>query len=617
MPDDTTIAALLAIWDELPALAGEQWPALESQLKALLEQFDAEPDRKARDEISLSIQQALEVVPAVLDRFDDEFVRLSQEGQDRVRGRFAFQIDKILGRADRSARTFTRYTDISCPRRVWIETKRISVVVRLTVQPSLYSEATEQLSVQSEAPVSVRLDAPGFDVLSSAEQATPILSEADSPPLVFDLCPRRVGHTHLTCDFFQAGNPIGTASVPIEITASEISETSEAHPGPSLHGGGGVEAPDFILYITYERFLTPPALSFELRTAGGVGQKFAPIPLQGTPEAYAAQIYRRLTVLTDRSDPTTQAVLGQLRTLDPKDAEERLQEEGQSLWHDLIPLELQARYAAEREQWRDRSLLIVSDEPYLPWELLWPYDPQGKWVDDEPLCLRMRLARWLRREPQGTATYEPGPTLRLQSLAVLAPSDSGLPAAQRERAFLATLIKKHNLKDASPTQLTRTAVKRLLENGEYTWVHVAAHGNFYPEDPDGESAIWLEGDQPLTSKAIIGAVENYVREHRPAFVFNACEVGRQGWAITGLGGWASRLIGAGAALFLAPLWIVNDGAALKFSKAVYQSLLAGQTVAEAIRQGRLAARREGDPTWLAYSLYAHPNARIVKLEPSA
>jgi hypothetical protein len=339
--------------------------------------------------------------------------------------------------------------------------------------------------------------------------------------------------------------------------------------------------------------------------------------LQETPEAYAAQIYRRLTVLTKRFDPTTLAVLGEQRLLDPQDAEERLREEGQSLWHELIPLELQTRYATEREQWRDKSLLIVSDEPHIPWELLWPYDPQGAWIDDEPLCLQMRVARWLRRDPQGSAIYEPEPALHLQALAVLAPSDSGLPAAQRERAFLALLMQQHHLRDTSPSELTRTAVKRLLEQGEYSWVHVAAHGNFYPDDPNGESAIWLEDKQPLTSKAIIGTVEVYLREHRPAFIFNACEVGRQGWAITGLGGWANRLISAGASLFLAPLWIVNDGTALKFSKAVYQSLLAGQPVAEAVRQGRLAARREGDPTWLAYSLYAHPNARIIKPESQA
>lgn len=611
MAEETTIAALLTIWDELPTLASDQWKTLEDQLKALLEQFEDAPDRATREQICRTIQRILEATPAALGRFDDEFVRLSHEDQGHVRGNFSFQIAKLLGRPGHVASAFTRFTDISCPRRVWIETKRISVVVRLTVLPAGYNDSVEALLLQSGKPVDVRLEAPGFDILSPFEQEMAVLPDSDSLPLVFDLHPQQVGHTHITFDFFQDGNPTGTASVPVEITANEISVVSEAHAGPLLRAWAGVEPPDFILYITHERFLTPPLLSFELRTAGGVGQKFAPVALQGTPEEYAAQIYRRITVLTDLHDPTTKAVLGQLRALDPKDAEDRLREEGQSLWHDLIPLELQARYAAEREQWRDRSLLIVSDEPHIPWELLWPYDSQGRWVDNAPLCLQMQVARWLRREPQGAATYEPAPFLHLNTLAILAPSDSGLPAAQRERVFLDSLIKQHQLQDASPTSLTRSAVKHLLEKGNYTWVHVASHGNFYPDDPNGESAIWLEGKQPLTSKAIIGSIEAYLREHRPAFVFNACEVGRQGWAITGLGGWASRLLGSGAGLFLAPLWVVNDSAALKFSKAVYQSLFAGHTIAEAVRQGRLAAKREGDPTWLAYSLYAHPNARIL------
>jgi len=39
--------------------------------------------------------------------------------------------------------------------------------------------------------------------------------------------------------------------------------------------------------------------------------------------------------------------------------------------------------------------------------------------------------------------------------------------------------------------------------------------------------------------------------------------------------------------------------------------LDGDTVAEAVREGRLASRCPGNPTWLAYSVYAHPNARVV------
>jgi hypothetical protein len=51
-----------------------------------------------------------------------------------------------------------------------------------------------------------------------------------------------------------------------------------------------------------------------------------------------------------------------------------------------------------------------------------------------------------------------------------------------------------------------------------------------------------------------------------------------------------------------PLWSVTDANALSFAETFYRELLAG---------GRRTARTAGDPTWLAYSVYAHPNARVM------
>ena len=57
----------------------------------------------------------------------------------------------------------------------------------------------------------------------------------------------------------------------------------------------------------------------------------------------------------------------------------------------------------------------------------------------------------------------------------------------------------------------------------------------------------------------------------------------------------------------------GDGPAKTFALSLYDYLLSGDTVAEAVRKARLTARQQGDPTWLAYSVYAHPNARVVSV----
>ena len=152
----------------------------------------------------------------------------------------------------------------------------------------------------------------------------------------------------------------------------------------------------------------------------------------------------------------------------------------------------------------------------------------------------------------------------------------------------------------------------MLEGGDFDWLHLAAHGHFYPDAPDLDAALWLQDGRSLTPDAIVGPqIEAHLKQVRPAFMFNACHGGRLGWAMTGLGGWANRLISGGAGLFLAPLWTVTDEQAARFAVHFYDQLFAGDTIADAVRAARLAARRAGDPTWLAYSVYAHPNARLL------
>jgi hypothetical protein len=609
MTDTTTMLALLKIWDELPTLANAQWTVLEPRLRQLLEAYHSTNDKQAREQISLDIQRSLETIPAVIDRFDDAFAELSDSDTRGTRGG-SQPFSGFFGSVRLTPRSHmvTRYTDITYPRRTWLGNPRIQVVVRLTRQPFDPGIRQEEFFVNSRQPVTVYIEAPGFELLNDAVQQVSLPSDADSPPLVFDLRPARVGHTTIVLDFFQAGNHIGTVSLSVETTAQQLDPENNGRVTQALPTGENVARPDVTLVISHEQHNGSSSLSFRLSTDTIVEQDFEPVPLRLEPEIYTKHLYGRITSLVNSSDPTIETMFAQTYELLSPDLEGQIKQVGQNLWKELIPPGLKQFYEQHREQWRDRSLLILSDEPYIPWELLWPY---GVWGDDGPLCLLMLVSRWLRRSRQGEATKSMEPALQLRSLVVIAPDDADLPAAQREQTFLLNLVQQRHLLNASPTEPTRPHVNHLLQKKTYDWFHVASHGSFHPQDPDGTSAIWLKDHLPLTVEAIVGEVEISIGKQRPAFFFNACETGRQGWSLTGIGGWADRLINAGASLFLAPQWNVKDGTSLLFCKEVYRSLLEGKTIAEAVRKGRLTARREGDPTWLAYSLYAHPNARLT------
>ena len=495
-----------------------------------------------------------------------------------------------------------RYTDISCPQQVWRRTPRFTVTVCLTVDdPGELTAGDQALAVDPGQPVTVRLAAPGFELLSPAMQEMKLIPGKDSKPQVFHLRPAASGHLLLAFDFLQAGQPLGTVSVPVEVVAERLAEEQRRTRRRSVHTSAEAEAPDRALYIRWD----PEASQLKpvLVEGGGLSwREFRPVSLPGKPADWAEQLFGDLTSLAHLADPVSRR-----RVLRADDVDRRLKKLGQSLWSRL-PEELRSTYGEQRDGWRDHSLLILSNEPYLPWELVWPYG-RG-WEDPEPWCLSLKLSRWLVQDADGNGNPEPPAGLPLGTLACVAPPDSGLPAAQHERAFLRDLIARRELKDASPRP-TWPAVMDLLEQGGYDWLHVAAHGNFYAEAPDRHSGLWLESEQALVPEHLVGpAVEEHLATARPAFFMNACHAGRLGWSWNGLEGWADRLITLGAGMFLAPLWAAEDAAALTLARVFYRRLLDGETVAEALRQARRAARSPGNPTWCAYSLYAHPNARL-------
>jgi hypothetical protein len=516
----------------------------------------------------------------------------------------------VFSSAEPTPATEQRQTDISCPRQVWKETARFSLVVRLTAGPAPLSAAKGSLDVEPGGTVRVHLQAPpAFEILTSPWQEIAVPPGQDSPPAVFDLRPTETGPQSIDLDFYQGGNHLGTVCVPVEVMDQPIPE-SRTHPARQtvLSLDSAVHPPDRVLRITWH----PQSSSLVLTLIQDGGTSWWSSPswrIQRDPGAWAEEIFQELNDFAGRSERPPRDLLGGRGPAPAPDVEEELKRLGQNLWREL-PEELRNLYARERDRWRDGSLLVLSDEPHLPWELLWPYG-EG-WEDDEPWCLTLRLSRWLARGARGDGNSGAPGILPLTAVAYVDPDDSHLPAARQERIFLQHRLGPRGVRDVSPPVPTWGAVMDLLRAGSYDWFHATTHGRFSTDAPDQRSVLLLIGSQALTPQHLVGArIEDSLRRNRPAFVFNLCHAGRMGWGWTGLGGWADRLISCGAGLFLGPLWKVADDTAAQMAARFYELLLDGETtVAEAARGARREARKAGNPTWLAYSLYAHPNARI-------
>ncbi len=505
----------------------------------------------------------------------------------------------------------SRSLEMDCPDHVWMGDSQVKVKVRLSPVTQEGDVPHLVLSLQPELPVLIWITSPGFDNLGTHVQTLGIGPERGPTEVEFELRPHTVGRTYITVHCLQKGTPLGTLSTQVEVSehmpAQVQQRTVEAR---RLTLDSASESPDLTLFVNYDISQAQPRLLLNLYCDSRLSQSYPPLTLRSDPQTYYDSMYRRLSDITDLFD---------LKKTDAQAMEsmqQAVRKLGHSLWNDLIPQALQERYALERAEWHAKSFLVITDEPFIPWELIWPYGYQGEtWEDEIPWCLSMRMTRWLHRDQEGSGLQGPPTNLELDRFAFVGPTQTNLSAVSSEGADLKSLMQKAGVSDASPQFNTLEQVTSLLESGEYDWFHLASHGEFTAEEPDRDSVLLLEGNQRFTPNSLIGPqVQGHLFRQRPGFVLNACHTGRQGFALTQLGGWVNRLVGSGAGLFMGPLWTVTDESAKRFAKHFYALLLEGDTVAQALHGAREVIRQTGDPTWLAYSVYAHPNARL-KVNP--
>jgi len=613
--------AILEIWNELPRLIGHEWvkiyPQIQERIIALSSAQDADAQNRLMVEICellLTYKELREHVEKKLDTGASRggFRSLDIDDTDdakpvAARGdRTAWQaITSLMYRIGKIVET--RSPEIRASKQLEPEDEG-QISVYLKYKPDKKSGDTAAIAVDAPGELCVSLDArsEGIVITGSRAQRLSIRPHVDSPHIVFEVKAKSLGKKHLDLEFWQNGSLLRTVDVHIDVVERKMSDaTKKVSAAPLRFDEPYAPPPDLVLRVALPDE-TKRTLKFTLDSPAGTFDFFqhdcGSAPIDCDPEEYRKRLFGRLEQLSIDNSPS-EAIKDSLDTL------------GQDLYKRLFSNELREAYRRMRTRKRNddiTTLMIVSDEPWIPWELVKPYDdskPQ-EIIDDNFLCVQFELTRWLAgKKPEHKP---PAGSIDVPALACVAVSKaaghSALPSVVDERKFLLKLAGQTSTIPHTPPA-RRSEVKNLMKSGEPVGLwHFATHGNSHHSYD-----LVMEAGPSLQAIDLNGPIQTRIAANRPLAFINACRSGEQTFEISGLGGWANAFVrDCRCGAFIAPHWSITDECAGEFSNLFYSYLREGRTLSSAMRSTRLKIMRKypDDPTWLAYSVYAHPNARV-------
>lgn len=450
-------------------------------------------------------------------------------------------------------------------------------------------ELAAAADVDIEATVEVLITPEDFGIADSASphthhQSMTLSGNADPEPILFKLHPRHVGRKRIKIDVLQNGRYVGGTSVYADV----IKETPEAPlPVAAAYGVVTLEdapAPDLTLLVT-ENEHNDNARSYRFtvhspKNALAFHSLREELRIYGSPEKWLAGLHGELATLGPETDPTR--------------ATEILNTVSSDLYEKLFPRELKKLWQ-ERLRGKVETISIISDEAWIPWEMVRPNhrDDSGGWVEDDFLCAEHSVGRWLA----GATTTS---RLQISKGAVIAPQGAS------EGQMISSLA------DVTAIEPQLMAVEHMVPHGGFDILHFNGEGSF--EGDGGPWSLHLDGSERLHPDRLTAA-RTYYETERP-FVFMNPRVGGDssdaaphGDARVGLAGWANTLMPAMAGAFLGGAWALDEDLAGRFARAFYGALRQGRPVGEAVRAARTELRAVPASTWLAYSLFGDPLAR--------
>ena len=433
--------------------------------------------------------------------------------------------------------SLVRYPNLDCPDKVLLN-QRFSLIVELLIEQPEDQPEVKALMVEDKTDltpeIEVVLSASGFDIEGSNTQIIQVERD-DESNVRFVLIPSKLGQHKIKVQFYQNGKPIGKAVR--NILVSEQSVTTEVpqpdQPTELELNNGKIPPQDLELFIQLDD--DDHTLSFFLHSVkeeiGYRRTKVGKVTLKGSPLEKMQSIYEKMNQYA-KTKPTKKE--GEIL------AEKRIADVGNYLWKDLIPYELKQEYWKFKD--RVKSLMINSDEPWIPWEMLKPFRVNDENVREDDLfwCQQFSVSRWL----SGAGTIG---EFDIKTVRPMAPRQENLPSLKDEMTFLEQLSSLRPNINSLAAFNTPTQVLDSLENEDLSIIHFACHGSFDSISPNNSSIELSDGLlYPSDIQVRFGG-----KRQRPLIFINACHGARTEFGFTGLGGWADCLL----VLMLEPLLV--------------------------------------------------------------
>jgi hypothetical protein len=662
MKPEVVLQALLAIWDELPVLVGPDWPKILPRLEALLDRLKATGD----PDVTADLVLALRAYPAARARLQAAAAAESPARQERtpssdhmtatrrttrglspylepsggpdtaIRGGLGggdgepavaagpsleMLTDRLGSRVVEARRAFDTEPAVhaaaplaTCHVRAAMD-QTMTVDRTATVEVIVSREAIGGAIHEAAAEGAAEVD-PGkrliiqvlpktnVEIVGESRAEIDVPATGEPQTVYFDVRATDSGQASVWVVARQGQIPLVTLKLTARVVLAGSRARSMARRSAEGQASGVPQLTEPLhqlrisqaerggtLYYEYE--LEAPALDLL--------DRFESRPITGDPQKYVSGLHKRI-------EDRWLSAKG-----DVEEFTQELREFGGELLDELMPDNLQEILWVNRR--RFTSIQVLATEPFIPWELVHLRQPGRPLPGETRFLGQMGLVRWLYDSGWPPERLQVRPNRARYVIPDYPDRRYELPEAQLERGFLEEAF------GATAVEPQPTPVRELISTkGAFDLLHFAGHGAA-KTDAITEARLLLQGriedgqyiEAPFTTTTVNTRADLTATDgSRPLVVLNACQVGRLGYALTGIGGFAQAFLNGGAGAFIGTQWSVGDVPARVFTETFYRKLLDGATVAEATVASRERARADGDATWLAYAVYAHPHARLVR-----